>query len=211
MSESAVKAWLSTATTRTEEVILFADQESVDALAGLYEEVDELNAEIEKQSKQPASSQRAIGDKSDAAGMAARVKELQDKVDTLEARAEESKSTWTLRALTRKEISELRAEYQEPTAPQLPPKAAPAKVKEKWERERDAWKTKALAIGEERTLAEISLAIVKVVSAAGETDEVSVEDLRGILDAEYGDYRINMLYQAVQDASNNEKGMARPK
>lgn len=210
MSESVMKAWLSTATTRTEEVVLFADQEAVEQLAGLYAEADELNAEVEK-SKKPAASQRAVGEKSPAAALDARVEELQSKIDELEQQADASKSVWTLRALTRKELSELNAQFQEPPVPQLPPKAAPAKVKEKWERDRDAWKAEALAIGEEHTLAEISLAIVKVVSAGGETDTVPVEDLRAILDAEYGDYRINMLQDAVKRASSNEKGMSRPK
>ena len=199
---------LNSGTAKRVTVSLYGDQEGLHELAGLYDEAERINAAIESASKAPG--QRAAGEKSQARVLEAEAAALQARIDECEARVEPSISKWTVRALTRAELRDISVEYREPLAPVMPPKSAPKAVKEAWEADRDAWLVQATALGEARVLAEIATAVVSVETATGVLDAVTIDQLRALLDAEYGDDNITALSNAVKSASKSERDVSRP-
>jgi len=182
--------WLSTSTTRTATVDLFSDQVGVEKLMDLYAELDGLE-------KSAAAKQRAVGEKSSMAKVLKRVEEV-------EAEVEESRSTWTLRALTRKEIQACLDKHPDPDPTTLNPRELSGE-------ELAEYRRGCHEAGSMRTLELISKAVVSVEFATGTVNDIPVETLEVMLDAEYGDFRINMLNEARKSAGDAEKGMPRPK
>lgn len=182
--------WLATGTTRTAEVTLYADQVGVEKLLDLYAELDKL-------SKSPAGKQRAVGEKS-------RRTQVEKRIAIVEAEVAESRSVWTLRALTRKEIQVCLDMHPDPEPDTLNPRELTGE-------ELAEYRKGAAEAGALRTLELISKAVVSVEFASGTVDAMPVETLKQMLDAEYGDFRINMLNNARKDAGDAEKGMPVPK
>ncbi len=196
MSDSILDQWLESGTVRTEQVNLFADQAIMDEMQQLIERREELQG--------TPRSQRAMGE-------ADPFKALEREEAALWARYEASKSVWTVRALLPEETDAISQEFPEPMAPQMLPKVAPAKAKEAWAVERDAFIKESQRQAIERDLRHVAKATIKVVTAKGEADSVTVDQVRAMRAKEYGPDRINMLTDAIKLATRGEVEMPRPK
>jgi hypothetical protein len=182
--------WLATGTTRTSEVTLFADQVGVEKLIDLYTELGKLN-------KSAAGKQRAVGEKS-------RRVQLEKRIAIVEAEVAESRSVWTLRALTRKEMQACLAKHPDPEPTTMNPRELTGEELAEYQRG-------CVEAGSMRTLELISKAVVSVEFASETVDAIPVDTLKAMLDAEYGDFRIRVLNNALKDAGDAEKGMPVPK
>lgn len=196
MSDSVIDQWLESGTVRTEDVKLYADQ-------AIMQEMHRLTTWREALEAEP-KGQRAMGDTNP-------MKALEAAEAALWERYEASASTWTVRALTPAEVKKIREDFPEPLAPQMLPKAAPAKFKAAWEIERDQFIKDSETAAIERNLHFIALATTKVVTGAGEADGVTVAQVRGMREREYGPDRVGLLVNAINKATSGEVEMPRPK
>jgi len=182
--------WLSTSTTRVATRDLFSDQVGVEKLMDLYAELDGLE-------KSAVAKQRAVGEKSPMA-------EVLKRIEQVEAEVEESRSTWNLRALTRKEIQKCLDVHPDPEPHKINPRDMTGE-------ELAEYRRGCHEAGSMRTLELVSKAVVSIEYSFGTIAAMPVESLKVMLDAEYGDFRINVLNEARKDAGDAEKGMPRPK
>ncbi len=197
MSDPILDQWLDSGTIRTEQVNLFADQ----AIMAEMQKLIERRTELEESTPR---GQRAMGE-------ANPFKELEREEAALWEKYEASKSVWTVRALLPEETDAIHDEFPEPPAPQMLPKAAPAKAKEAWAVERDAFVKQSQQQAIERDLRFVATATIKVETAHGTVDAVSVEQVRAMRAKQYGPDRVRMLVEAITRSTVGEEEMPRPK
>lgn len=196
-------AWLESGTVRRVTVTLYNDPTLEQAILDL----EERRAEIEER-----GNERTLGEKSPIA-------QLERDEEELLARLEASKSTFTVKALLDTDFDTAKDQFPEPEAPQMLPKAAPAKAKEKWARDRDLYVKAAAEAERERRLLLIAAAVERVETTRGTAAGVTVEQLRKMLDggkdhaewAAYGAYRLRVLWEAVQEARRGDVKVPAPK
>lgn len=196
-------AWLESGTTRRVTVTLYNDP----TLEQDITDLENRRAEIEDR-----GNERMLDEKSPLA-------ELERAEEALLARLEASKSTFTVKALLDTDFDAAAEAFPEPEAPQMLPKAAPAKAKEKWARDRDIYVRAAAEAERERRLMLIAKAVERVETTRGAAPGVTAEQLRRMLTggkdqaewAAYGTYRLGVLWKAVQEARRGDVKVPAPK
>lgn len=203
LTEDIFDAWLESGTIRRVTVDLYNDPTIESALV----ELEERRAEIEAR-----GAERTLGEKSPLA-------QLEKDEEALLKRLLASKVTFTVKALLPDEFDKAMETHPEPEAPQMLPKAAPAKAREKWARDRDIFVKAASEAERERRLMLIAAAVDKVETVRGTAPGITVDQLRKMLDggaergewAAYGMYRLDVLWSAVQEARRGDVKVPAPK
>lgn len=204
-------AWLATGTTRRETVKLFSDQAGIAELQGLWAEQADLEARLEGLGEEPAAGQRAMGEKSERRTVEAALAALDARIGEVEERVEASRSVWTVRPLRSEEIDEIDEALPRPAMPRpTQEQQTNEKAKKRFEEIFTAWAKASAVVDVERILAKIAKAVVSVETPAGNLDGVTVDHLRAMEQAEYGNQRIAMLEQALTRANTLEKEPTRP-
>jgi hypothetical protein len=190
----AFDEWMSSGTARRGEVVLYGNLPLVD-------EYLEVQAELE-----------ALGDKSAPVTINQRDPRgaLQERLADIEARLEESRSVWQVRALGTEEMVEIDNRYPVPVVPSAVGLKQSDAEWEVYERRFQAFRIKHEACELERKLAYVHHGVTKVVTAKGERPGVTVDQLRKMHDAPGGRLRLQMLRDAVVNASTKQVSVPRP-
>lgn len=183
--------WVESGTFKRGTVDLFGD-------AALLTELEAAANRIEAAKKDEADA-RENGEWT--ASRKSVVPALEAEAEALLAKYDESKMVVHLRALTTDERDAVVDEVPSENPPMRPDRNSPMAIKAAWEKARDEWQRKDAKAEAERRLRLLAIAIEKVVVGGKDADAPSIDDLRALRSAPYGNERINQMWAKVSDLS----------
>jgi len=127
-------------------------------------------------------------------------------------RLQASKSVWTMRALSNEELEEIDAEHPIPKAPVDPGRGADAAKLKKYREYLNGEYAQALdAAVNAQQYAVLVAAFVKMETARGSTESVTVEQLKKLNSVPHGGQLLERLAAAVKEANRSEVEISAPK
>jgi hypothetical protein len=160
-------AWLATGTVAQRTVELHNDRRIVDDLLNL------------DRRRQVVAKATTTGEASITEG-GAEIAAIDAQYEDLYARWQASKETWVVRALSGEEVDEIKRRHPVDPMPEQPGKNSPAGARVIHETAMRAWAEHAARVRDESDLDFLSVAIVRVETALGTADHISVEQLRAL-------------------------------
>jgi len=193
--DSIFNGWMQSGTVRRIDVPMYGDMP-------LVAEIQAIEADIEE-AKKGASKVQTIN-KVDP------TRELEATLDAMYERLNESRSVWTVRALTTAEAREITEKFPNPISPKsIDAKATDAEA-ETYATRFQKFRHDYEIVDTERNLRFVHHGVVKIVTDGGEQAGISLDDLRAMFEAAYGRQRITVLLKAVNDATTGDVAIERP-
>lgn len=189
--------WLESGTIKRGTVNLFGD-------AALMPELEALDAKIAKVKKAETEA-RENGDWT--ASRKSELPALEAEAEALMAKYDASKMVVHLRALTQDERDAVLDEVPDPEAPSIPrqvngmTKEAFEVAKREFEKRLPKYRRETAANEAERRIRLLAVAIEKVTVGGKDAEAPTIDDLRALRAAQYGNERINMLWAEVSRLS----------
>lgn len=190
----AFDEWMSSGTSRRGEVVLYGDLPLVDEYLDVQAKIEDLGGD---------SAPVTINQRNPRGELEARLAEIG-------ARLEESRSVWEVRALGTEEMVEIDNKYPVPVAPSAVGLKQSDAEWEVYERRFQAFRAKYEKAELERKLAYVHHGVTKIITTKGERSGITVEQLRKMHDAPGGRLRLQMLRDAVVNASTKQVSVPRP-
>ncbi|WP_344250964.1 hypothetical protein, partial [Isoptericola hypogeus] len=120
------------------------------------------------------------------------------------------KAVWTVRAVSRDEVHASYEELPDPKMPVPPKDGAAQRLHDEFgNRVQEYTRAKAKA-DEDRKLVLLAVAVVGIETSRGNTDYVTVEQLRALRSRPHGQQWITLLYGAMEAATENDVEIPRP-
>ncbi|GAA3218178.1 hypothetical protein ACFP63_08645 [Oerskovia jenensis] len=202
--------WIQSGTIARREVPIYNDPrlvEEYEAVEARLAEAGWVETDAAPRSRDDDRSEATLGDTHTD-----EIAELLAQRDDIAARWEQSKSLWTVRAVSQDEVDASFDVVPVPKQP-LPPKqfdAAPDSVREAFlEKARLAQQAAAQA-AEDRKLAVIATAVVSIVTAKGTAEGITLDALKTLRSRPHGKQWIDRLYDAVNAATSTDTELPRP-
>lgn len=159
-----------------------------------------------------ADAQATASDEEASIGQGSAIADLHEQMVALHQRWEDSKATWTVRALTEDEVREAAEQHPDPQIPAILGLPKPAG---------GTWSEEQLAAGRDhqearekaqtaRSLAMIARAVVEVRTTRGATTHVTVEQIHRLRARPHGKTQTQRLLDAVLSATSGEVEVPRP-
>lgn len=190
--------WLATGTVAKVEVPLYKDKDSLIR----YREAAKLLREYRQMVAQD-TGERSIGEDDDELELKAAAEEAWEQV-------EQSRETWTLRALSADEIKAIDAAYQVSPMPRKLPDNAPAKSQTVQQNKMRAWADEAAAIRQAAAADTIVAAFVSIETSAGTVTSITAEQIQRMRALPGREPDITKLMAAITDATTNDEEPGTP-
>lgn len=197
IGEFDILEWIESGTVAQRSVVIYNDP----AVAAEFET---LQRRLDVAEKVKASGESSMGDRDEVA-------EILGQMDALYARWQASKATWVVQALSDERIRELIEEHPVPSRPEPIAEDADDDAKQGHAAAIKSWAEAFQVAQDERNLAFISAAIVRVETPKGNATSVSVEALRKMRKAPHGKARTEQLLAAVNAATQGDVEIPAPK
>lgn len=193
--------WIETGTIARRTVHLYAD-------VALLEEYHALEAALAEAEKADA----ALTDEPslDEEPRRTQVGEVLTQMEDLLGRLQATRTTWTVRALSRDEVRTITDAHPTPAIPKAPDKGAPPGAEAAHRAAMQAWTRDAERAAEARDLEYIAAAVTAVESPKGTVSHVNIDALRRMRDRPHGHHRITALVDAVNAATQADVELNRP-
>lgn len=189
--------WIESGTVARRSVVIYNDP----GVVAEFEDVQRRLAIAEQAAKDPEAS---VAEESEVAA-------LRERLEALWQRWEDSKSVWTVQALSEEQARLVLESYPVPPAPVHPGADASDEEKAAHGARLREWAPLADAAREERNMAFIAAAVVKVETSRGVATSVSVEALRKMRARPHGKARTTELLKAVEAATEGDVEVPAPK
>ncbi len=190
--------WLATGSVRTKPVVIQINPAAAD-------EITELEKRRKEIARDPASTDRAVGEVDPLA-------ELDAQIDAAYDKYEAGRSVWLVRALTDDEVNEITIAYPIPAPPETPDSKMSDADKEAWLKDvYGPWNDARTAMVEKRALAQIAKAVKSRTTVKGEFGPPTVEQVAKLKATHYGPQYIAQLLSALEETRKTEVELARPK
>lgn len=197
--------WLKTGTIGRRTVTIYADVEAGKRLAEIDQRLTELTA--------AADDTDAPVDAPLSASTAPEIAELEAEAEVLLDRLEDSKSVWTVRAVSQDEVEATYTAERGVVSPKMPvppPQGAAQKVQERYAENFRAYAERNEQARKERRLHLLVIAVETIETARGTREGVTLEQLHALQARPHGQQWIDTLYQAVQAATEQDVEPPRP-
>lgn len=188
IGEFDIMAWIESGTVAQRSVVIYNDP----AIVAEFEALERRRVQAE--ASDDDGDEASIADSSELA-------EIRAAMESLQERWEASKAVWTVQALDDQKIRDLTEMHPAPKRPESVPDDSSDEVKAAHADAMRDWNERLIAARDERNLAFISAAIVRVETAQGTATAVPVEALRAMRSRPHGATRITQLLAAVENAT----------
>ena len=189
--------WINTGTVARRQVVIYTDHEAYAQAVRITDRLAELGwTERDDDRPQDGPLSEGIGPDDDE------VAALEAELESWSARLDKSRMTWTVRAVSKDEITAAADANPEPKMPPPPKDGAPAAVQERWMERVQAYNRAKRVRDEVVNLAVVAAAVVSIETPAGTQDGVTVDQLRALQGRPHGAQWVERLYKAVEQATD---------
>lgn len=194
--------WLESGTVATRTVPIYNNPALIDELESLDKAI--AAAEADKPAAEPVDA--PMSDDVDVVDLPA----LIARRDEVEELLLESRSVWTVRALSADEVDGSFKTVPEPHAPASPKESAPQQARDKYTERLYAYAQRKARADADRRLVQVAAAVVRIETSTGSRSSVSVEALGALRAHPHGQKILETIYAAVAAATGAKIEISRP-
>lgn len=197
--------WIESGTVARREVTIYNDPALVTEYNQLQAQLDELGYSDDEEARTQRAQDATLGD-----GHGAEIQDLLDRMADLYSRWQDSKAVWTVRAVSVDEINAAQKQLPDPKMPIPPKEGAAQRLQDAWAEKAREYSLEKVQADEDRKLVLLAIAVVGIETPAGSATGATFEQLKALRSRPHGAQWIELLYQAMEAATENDVEIPRP-